>query len=467
VTGYYGPATLQLVQQWQSSHGVISSGDPDSTGYGYVGPKTRAAMSCGGQTTQPTNTYVPPTTYTPPPTFNTTIVPPAISATVNSAAFSTSRPAITGTASGLSGVRLSLNIGSRVQYSSPWIAVAGNGAWSHQVTEAIPPGAYHAVLTTADPKWSEGAVAAEGQIVITGNDTAPSITFSSISSGNVIGSFANLPANSQIRFVNATSGQRYDAQSTMVWSGGSGPLSIAIPNDLPNGTYYLRATDYYNPNTTIAQSASFQTGSDVQTKSVTINQFTASPSTINAGQAVMFMWGSNLNSTDISYYGGGCSIEGLTQNNVALQVTPGFVGGGTVTYVPPATATYTLRCSSGAKDGSPSATKQITVNVGQPQTNPVVISSFTPSQTSVTSGQPVTFTWNSNLTNNDISYYGGFCSISALTSYNQQIHITSGAGASGSVTYTPALTATYTLACSAGAKDGSPMDTEQVAVSVN
>lgn len=47
VTGYFGPATLQLVQQWQASHGIVSSGSPDTTGYGYVGPKTRTAMAGG------------------------------------------------------------------------------------------------------------------------------------------------------------------------------------------------------------------------------------------------------------------------------------------------------------------------------------------------------------------------------------------------------------------------------------
>lgn len=46
-TGYFGPMTEQAVQQWQSSHAIISSGTPDTTGYGYVGPKTRAAMGCG------------------------------------------------------------------------------------------------------------------------------------------------------------------------------------------------------------------------------------------------------------------------------------------------------------------------------------------------------------------------------------------------------------------------------------
>ncbi|MCE9541387.1 peptidoglycan-binding protein, partial [Candidatus Kaiserbacteria bacterium] len=37
VSGHVGPATVQAIQKWQSSHSLVSSGDPDSTGYGYVG----------------------------------------------------------------------------------------------------------------------------------------------------------------------------------------------------------------------------------------------------------------------------------------------------------------------------------------------------------------------------------------------------------------------------------------------
>lgn len=51
ITGYFGPATTRAVQRWQKAHGLVSSGDPDSTGYGYVGPKTRGAMGCGGGVT--------------------------------------------------------------------------------------------------------------------------------------------------------------------------------------------------------------------------------------------------------------------------------------------------------------------------------------------------------------------------------------------------------------------------------
>ncbi len=46
VTGYFGPATKRAVQNWQRSHGIISSGDT-SSGYGSIGPRTRVAMAAG------------------------------------------------------------------------------------------------------------------------------------------------------------------------------------------------------------------------------------------------------------------------------------------------------------------------------------------------------------------------------------------------------------------------------------
>lgn len=44
ITGYFGPATQEAVQRWQAKNGVVSYGDPDTTGYGLVGKKTRAKM---------------------------------------------------------------------------------------------------------------------------------------------------------------------------------------------------------------------------------------------------------------------------------------------------------------------------------------------------------------------------------------------------------------------------------------
>ncbi|MBI5004164.1 peptidoglycan-binding protein [Candidatus Kaiserbacteria bacterium] len=44
VTGYFGTLTQAAVQRWQMKYGVVSSGAPDSTGFGVVGPRTKAAI---------------------------------------------------------------------------------------------------------------------------------------------------------------------------------------------------------------------------------------------------------------------------------------------------------------------------------------------------------------------------------------------------------------------------------------
>ncbi len=40
VTGYFGPLTQAAVQRFQTAQGLVSSGSPDTTGYGRVGPQT-------------------------------------------------------------------------------------------------------------------------------------------------------------------------------------------------------------------------------------------------------------------------------------------------------------------------------------------------------------------------------------------------------------------------------------------
>lgn len=45
ITGYYGSVTETAVQKWQSQNGVVSDGSPDTTGFGVVGPRTRAAIA--------------------------------------------------------------------------------------------------------------------------------------------------------------------------------------------------------------------------------------------------------------------------------------------------------------------------------------------------------------------------------------------------------------------------------------
>ncbi len=44
VTGFFGSLTEKAVQRFQIREGIISSGSPDTTGFGLVGPKTRIKL---------------------------------------------------------------------------------------------------------------------------------------------------------------------------------------------------------------------------------------------------------------------------------------------------------------------------------------------------------------------------------------------------------------------------------------
>lgn len=45
ITGYFGALTERAVGRWQAAKGIVSSGTPETTGYGLVGPKTRAFLN--------------------------------------------------------------------------------------------------------------------------------------------------------------------------------------------------------------------------------------------------------------------------------------------------------------------------------------------------------------------------------------------------------------------------------------
>jgi peptidoglycan hydrolase-like protein with peptidoglycan-binding domain len=45
VSGYYGSLTEKAVETFQANQGIISYGSPFTTGYGAVGPHTRAALN--------------------------------------------------------------------------------------------------------------------------------------------------------------------------------------------------------------------------------------------------------------------------------------------------------------------------------------------------------------------------------------------------------------------------------------
>ena len=249
-TGYFGPATEAAVQRWQAQNGVVSSGSPDTTGYGYVGAKTRAAMArgCG------------------------------------------------------------------------------------EVVSPIP-----------NPLYKIATIDQNPFIVNTEKDYAR-VT--------VTGSASNV--------------ERVDI-GVKGYSGGSarvvnGRWSATLGDSLPTGTYALQVTDAFS--NVVLTTGTLVVKTNMQTRDVQINSFTVSPSSVRAGEVVTFAWSSNLTQNDVSQYGGGCSIEGITRSNVALNVSWGFIEpNGQIGHIPQETAVYTLRCSSSAKDGSAVDTKQVTVNV--------------------------------------------------------------------------------------------------------
>lgn len=55
VSGFFGELTELAVKRWQAKKGIISSGSPETTGYGRVGPRTREAMNASGGITPVSN----------------------------------------------------------------------------------------------------------------------------------------------------------------------------------------------------------------------------------------------------------------------------------------------------------------------------------------------------------------------------------------------------------------------------
>lgn len=83
-TGYFGLLTQAAVQAYQTNNGIVRSGTPATTGFGAVGPKTRAylASHCHTAPVAPTPT---PTQPQPSPTTTPTALPPT--ATPSSCSF--------------------------------------------------------------------------------------------------------------------------------------------------------------------------------------------------------------------------------------------------------------------------------------------------------------------------------------------------------------------------------------------
>ncbi len=218
----------------------------------------------------------------------------------------------------------------------------------------------------------------------------------------------------------------------------------------------------------VAQASSL-TSAQVSAIVSLLQSFGADQNTINNVSAAL--GGSSTNTglscssfSDVSYGNFDNNPGGrVSQLQTWLGISPTTFGFGT--YGKKTQALWNAQCG-GVVVTPPAVTNPTQTYV---QTNPVVINSFTVSPTSVSLGQPITFSWSSNLTQDDISQNGGGCYISSpsfgggmtLNTANNSTNY----GPSGSFTYTPTGTAAYMLACYSGGKDGAPSASQKVIVS--
>jgi hypothetical protein len=204
-----------------------------------------------------------------------------------------------------------------------------------------------------------------------------------------------------------------------------------------------------------------------QTAAPTINSISPNTATTNTS---VTMYGTNLSgASGIQVYNSSGTVvaslvlSSVTPTDVSFTLYGSFLG-----MVGPGTYQLAVVTPTGTSNTLPLTVTSPSI---PPQTNPVVINSFGVSSSTVNTGQSVTFSWSSNLSATDVSYYGGGCYVLSSANSSSELNAVGNStnyGASGSFSYTPTATATYTLECLSGGKDGSPTNTSpQITVVVN
>jgi len=154
ITGYFGPATERAIQRWQRLKNIVSSGDAESTGFGFVGRKTRAALACTSPVEIPPEvTPLPAPAPTPPPSPTTLTTSGSVSAQITSTErfFPTSEVTFSGTAQNTSSVIIApvrpWDGFESAAYSSRIVPVV-NGTWTY--TNTLADGNWTLMVLTPD-----------------------------------------------------------------------------------------------------------------------------------------------------------------------------------------------------------------------------------------------------------------------------------------------------------------------------
>jgi len=220
VTGYFGLATERAVQRWQSAHAVVSGGDANSTGYGYIGPRSRNALAC----TVPTNIYTPPVTTT-----TTNVVSGLIDS--NSLYSISSHPVITGSASNVHSVSIAIR---GFQGGSANVV---NGRWVITIGDALPAGTYVLQLSDDD----NGTVLNSRTLTVTGTTaTSPNLPSCTVSVTTTRGTetFSNQGSTNVSDRIMVWN----DEPLTITWSSSNASQAYDYTGNLmnPNGTVVIQ-----------------------------------------------------------------------------------------------------------------------------------------------------------------------------------------------------------------------------------
>jgi len=184
ITGYFGPATEKAVRRWQARNGVVSSGSPDSTGYGYVGPKTRSVLSwrCTSisQRSINYNQQAPPTT-TPTTDRHIKVVYPNGGEILDNSGGKDSGiiANITWVSSGTNGTAINIGLTDIKGNIIEWIGtgVRDMGSFSWKYNQNIPNGKYK-ISVSLNERMTDIEDRSDDSFILSGNNnvTPPIIT---------------------------------------------------------------------------------------------------------------------------------------------------------------------------------------------------------------------------------------------------------------------------------------------------
>lgn len=382
VTGYFGPLTEAAVQRWQARNGVVSSGSPETTGYGFVGPKTREAMSCGGSTIyQPQTNTKPAVTQTSSNlTSNTLNIISPRDTTVSvggevTIVYTIGSNIVAGDPAIVERTIIKANPSGRTTdvVNSTYIPVSQSGG-THSF-EWVPnePGEYQVKLTINHNNRSyterSGVITAVGDTISESDLLTPTLSVSVSPTSITAGQSALLKWNS----TNANRcGLQYGSSEESISVDGT---KTVTPSQTT--TYFVWCTN--DPGT----------GKDgpATRKNVTLDvsapvsatpsiSFSASPTSVGAVQNSKLSWStSNANRCVLQY--------GSNEENVAVD--------GSKTVSPSSATSYRLWCVNDpgtGKDG-PSAEKTVSVAVATPSC------SLTTNKSSYQLGESITVSWTS------------------------------------------------------------------------